>query len=168
MTISELGSLGEVIGAVELIVTLVFLAMEMRLKRKDESFRDIEQSQIRSQEFNLAVATSPSLCAVMAKWHKLTGGHFQPLPPEVSESTISDLFTEEERAALVFYFYANAMNFTMILAKFDRGSFPEANMRHHDSVVKEPSRYFTVFGNLTSPRRLGERFSADLKGLNKA
>ena len=65
MTISELGSLGEVVGAFGLIVTLVFLAMEMRLKRKDESFRDIEQSQIRSQELNLAVATSPSLCAVM-------------------------------------------------------------------------------------------------------
>ena len=49
MTISELGSLGEVVGAFGLIVTLVFLAMEMRLKRKDESFRDIEQSQIRNQ-----------------------------------------------------------------------------------------------------------------------
>ena len=168
MTISELGSLGEVVGAFGLIVTLVFLAMEMRLKRKDESFRDIEQSQIRSQELNLAVATSPSLCAVMAKWNKLTGGHFQPLPPEVSESTISDLFTEEERAALVFYFYANAMNFEMILAKFDRGSFPEANMRHYDSVVRESGRYLTVLGNLIMPRRLGERFSADLTGLNKA
>ena len=54
MTISELGSLGEVIGALGLIVTLVFLAMEMRLKKKDESFRDIEQSQIRSQELNKA------------------------------------------------------------------------------------------------------------------
>ena len=70
MTISELGSLGEVVGAIGLIVTLIFLAMEMRLKRQDESFRDIEQSQIRNQELNLAVATSPSLCAVMAKWNK--------------------------------------------------------------------------------------------------
>ena len=59
MTISELGSLGEVVGAFGLIVTLVFLAMEMRLKRQDESFGDIEQSQIRNQELNLAVATSP-------------------------------------------------------------------------------------------------------------
>ena len=44
MTISELGSLGEVVGALGLIVTLVFLGMEMRLKRQDESFRDIEKS----------------------------------------------------------------------------------------------------------------------------
>ena len=33
MTISELGSLGEVVGALGLIVTLVFLAVEMRLER---------------------------------------------------------------------------------------------------------------------------------------
>ena len=40
MTISELGSLGEVIGAFGLIVTLVFLSMEMRLARQAEESRD--------------------------------------------------------------------------------------------------------------------------------
>ena len=162
MTISELGSLGEVVGAIGLIVTLVFLAMEMRLKRQDESFRDIEQSQIRNQELNLAVATSPSLRAVMAKWNKLTGGHFQPLPPEVSESTISDLFTEEERAALVFYFYANAMNMEMVLAKLNRGGITDTTIQHYDSTLRQSAVYLTVLGNLTMPRRLGERFFADL------
>ena len=162
MTISELGSLGEVVGAIGLIVTLVFLAMEMRLKRQDESFRDIEQSQIRNQELNIAVATSPSLCAVMAKWNKLTGGHFQPLPPEVSESTISDLFTEEERAVLVFYFYANAMNMEMVLAKLNRGGITDTTIQHYDSTLRQSAVYLTVLGNLTMPRRLGERFFADL------
>ncbi|MBL6804214.1 MAG: hypothetical protein ISQ56_02720 [Pseudomonadales bacterium] len=50
MTISELGSLGEVIGAFGLIVTLIFLAMEMRLARQAEESRDLEQVQIRNQE----------------------------------------------------------------------------------------------------------------------
>ena len=76
MTMSELGSLGEVVGAFGLIVTLVFLAMEMRLARQAEESRDLEQVQIRVQELNLAVATSPSLSAIMAKWNELTGGHF--------------------------------------------------------------------------------------------
>ena len=49
MTISELGSLGEVVGAFGLIVTLVFLAMEMRLTRQAEENRDLEQVQIRIQ-----------------------------------------------------------------------------------------------------------------------
>ena len=56
MTISELGSLGEVVGAFGLIVTLVFLAMEMRLKRQAEDNRDLEQVQIRGQEMLLAAA----------------------------------------------------------------------------------------------------------------
>ena len=162
MTISELGSLGEVVGALGLIVTLVFLGMEMRLKRQDESFRDIEKSQIRNQELNLAVATSPSLCAVMAKWNKLTGGHLQPLPPKVRESTISDLFNEEKRAKLVFYFYANAMNMEMVLAKLNRGGITDTTTQHYNSMLSQSAVYLTVLGNLTMPRRLGERFFADL------
>ena len=158
MTISELGSLGEVVGAFGLIVTLVFLAMEMRMKREDESYRDLEKVQIRNQELQLSVATSPSLCSVMAKWNKLTGGHFQPLPSGVTEDSVAELFTEEERTALVFYFYGSAMNFEMILAKFDRGGIPEASMRHYDSVLRESARYLTVLGNLTMPKRLGERY----------
>ena len=71
MTISEPGSLGEGVGAFGLIVTLVFLALEMRLKRQSEDKRDLEQVQIRDQELNLAVATSPPLSAIMAKWNQL-------------------------------------------------------------------------------------------------
>ena len=83
MTISELGSLGEVIGAFGLIVTIVFLAMEMKLKREDEKYRDLEQSIIRGQEINLLAAQSHELVKVLTKWNKLTGGILQPLPESV-------------------------------------------------------------------------------------
>ena len=59
MTISELGSLGEVVGAFGLIVTIVFLAMEMRLKRQSEDNRDLEQVQVRALELQLGAAESP-------------------------------------------------------------------------------------------------------------
>ena len=108
------------------------------------------------------MATSPSLCAVMAKWNKLIGGHFQPLPLEASESTISDLFAKEEIAALVFYFYANAMNMEMVLAKLNRGGITDTIIQHYDSMLRQSAVYLTVLGNLTMPRRLGERFFADL------
>ena len=75
MTISELGSLGEAVGAFGLIVTIVFLAMESRFKRQSEDNRDLEQVQIRVQELNLAAATSPSLSAIKAKLNKLIGDH---------------------------------------------------------------------------------------------
>ena len=69
MTISELGSLGEVVGAFGLIVTLVFLAMEMRLKRQSEDNRDLEQVQIRALEIQLGTAESPELAKVLSKWN---------------------------------------------------------------------------------------------------
>jgi len=81
MTISELGSLGEVVGAFGLIVTLVFLAMEMRLKRQAEDNRDLEQVQIRALEIQLGTAENPELSKVLSKWNKLSGGIFLPLPP---------------------------------------------------------------------------------------
>ena len=128
------------------------------MKREDESYRDLEKVQIRNQELQLSVATSPSLCSVMAKWNKLTGGHIQPLPCGATEDSVAENFTEEERTALVFYFYGSAMNFEMILAKFDRGGIPEASRRHYDSVLRKSARYLTALRNLTMPKRLGKRY----------
>lgn len=53
MTISKLGSLVEVVGAFGFIVTIVFLAMEMRMKRQAEDNKDLEQVQIRAFEIQL-------------------------------------------------------------------------------------------------------------------
>ena len=75
MTISELGSLGEVVGALGLIVTLVFLAMEMRLKRQAEDNRDLEQVQIRGQEMVLALENQKISSAVQTiPWLSMVGG----------------------------------------------------------------------------------------------
>ena len=68
-------------GAFGLIVTLVFLAMEMRLKRQAEDNRDLEQVQIRALEIQLGTAENPELSKVLSKWNKLSGGIFLPLPP---------------------------------------------------------------------------------------
>ena len=86
MTISELGSLGEVIGAFGLIVTLVFLAMEMRLARQAEDNRDLEQVQTRALEIQLGASESPELSKVLSKWNMLTGGIWLPLPPHLQKA----------------------------------------------------------------------------------
>ena len=86
MTISELGSLGEVVGAFGLIVTLVFLAMEMRLKRQAEDNRDLEQVQVRGQEMLLAAAENSELSKVLSKWNKLTGAVSLPFPPYLQKA----------------------------------------------------------------------------------
>ena len=76
MTVSELGSLGEVVGAFGLIVTFVFLAMEMRMTREDGIYRDLEHLMIRSQELCMLVTQSPELADVITKFNNLTGGIF--------------------------------------------------------------------------------------------
>ena len=100
MTISELGSLGEVVGAFGLIVTIVFLAIEMRLKRQAENNRDLEQVQIRASEIQLGAAESPELSKVLSKWNRLTGGIFLPLPPYIDHGALQDIFDEEELTTL--------------------------------------------------------------------
>jgi len=158
MTISELGSLGEAVGAFGLIVTIVFLAMEMRFKRQSEDNRDLEQVQIRVQELNLAAATSPSLSAIKAMLNKLTGGHFQPLPDSMTTERMKETFDERELTMLVHYWYAAALGNEIFLTKAERGTISDASMQVYDKALKETTRYLTVLGNVTIPRRISERY----------
>ncbi|MBH73985.1 MAG: hypothetical protein CMM57_10105 [Rhodospirillaceae bacterium] len=128
MTISELGSLGEVIGAFGMIVTLVFLAMEMRLKRQAEDNRDLEQVQIRAFEIQLRAAENPELSKFPSKWNKLTGGIFQSLPPSINYATLFGIFVEEELDTLDYYHLVSAMNYETILTKSERGAIPEESI----------------------------------------
>ena len=158
MTINELGSLGEVIGAFGLIVTIVFLAMEMRMKRQDEIYRDIEHVAIRNQEINMLVAQSPQLLDVMTKFNKLTGGHFQPLPDSMTTERMKEAFDERELTMLVHYWYAAALGNEIFLTKAERGAISDASMQVYDKALKETTRYLTVLGNVTIPRRISERY----------
>ena len=158
MTISELGSLGEVVGAFGLIVTLVFLAMEMRLKRQAEDNRDLEQVQIRALEIQLGAAESPELSKVLSKWNRLTGGIFLPLPPHIDHAALQDIFDEEELTTLNYYHLASAMNYEMILTKWERGAIPEKSMKVYDTYLESSANYLVALNSGMIPRRLRERY----------
>ena len=158
MTISELGSLGEVVGALGLIVTLVFLAVEMRLKRQAEDNRDLEQVQIRALEIQLGASESPELAKVLSKWNKLTGGIWLPLPPHIDHAALQDIFDEEELTTLNYYHLASAMNYEMALTKWERGAFPEQSMKAYDAVFKSTANYLLALNSGMIPRRLRERY----------
>ena len=158
MTISELGSLGEVVGAFGLIVTLVFLAMEMRLKRQAEDNRDVEQVQIRAFEIQLGVAENPELSKVLSKWNKLTGGIWLPLPPHVDNVALQDIFDEEELTTRNYYHLASAMNYEMTLTKWERGAIPENSMKAYDAVFESTANYLVALNSGMIPRRLRERY----------
>ena len=158
MTISELGSLGEVVGAFGLIVTIVFLAIEMRMKRQDEMHSDVEKLMIRSQDLETLVAQNPALTKVMTKWNKLTGGHLQPLPKDITRETIQTIFDEEEFTILYYYLHAQAYNSELLLTKAERGAFSEKAMKHVDPVMRASAEYLTVFDNKFYPRRIKEKY----------
>ena len=158
MTISELGSLGEVVGAFGLIVTLVFLAIEMRMKRQDEMYSDVEKLMIRSQDLETLVAQNPALTKVMTKWNKLTGGHLQPLPKDITAETIQTIFDEEESTILYYYLHAQAYSTELVLTKAERGAVSEKAMKQLNPVMRASAEYLTVFGNKLYPRRLKEKY----------
>ena len=158
MTISELGSVGEVVGALGLIVTLVFLAMEMRLKRQAEDNRDVEQVQIRAFEIQLGVAENPELSKVLSKWNRLTGGIWLPLPPHIDNAALQDIFDEEELTPLNYYHLASAMNYEMTLTKWERGAIPEKSMKAYDAVFESTANYLVALNSGMIPRRLRERY----------
>ena len=158
MTISELGSLGEVVGAFGLIVTLVFLAVEMRLKRQAEDNRDVEQVQIRAFEIQLGVAENPELSKVLSKWNKLTGGIWLSLPPHIDNAALQEIFDEEELTTLNYYHLASAMNYEMTLTKWERGAIPEKSMKAYDAVFESTANYLVALNSGMIPRRLRERY----------
>ena len=158
MTISELGSLGEVVGAFGLIVTLAFLAMEMRMTREDGIYRDLEHLMIRNQELCMLVTQSPELADVITKFNNLTGGHFQPLPKDVTAQKIRETFDERELTILTNYHYANSWGAELFLTKAERGAISEDSMRMYDLGLRETTKYLTVLGNVTIPRRIKERY----------
>ena len=145
-------------GALGLIVTLVFLAVEMRLKRQAEDNKDLEQVQIQAFEIQLGAAENPELSKVLSKWNKLTGGIWLPLPPHIDHAALQDIFDEEELTTPNYYHLASAMNYEMALTKWERGAFPEESMKAYDAVFESTANYLLALNSGIIPRRLRERY----------
>ena len=91
MTLEDIGNLGEAIGSLGLLITIVFLTIEMRWSRR-ESIR-----QQRQQVFQSSLALELSLMGrkvheLERRWAEVTSGLQQPY----DENVISDAFTVEE------------------------------------------------------------------------
>jgi hypothetical protein len=91
MNLEDIGNLGEAIGSLGLLITIVFLIIEMKWSRK-ESVR-----QQREQIFQSNLALELSLMGrkvheLEHRWSEVTSDMKQPY----DRSLISDVFTEEE------------------------------------------------------------------------
>ena len=65
MTISELGSIGEFLGAIAVLVTLVYLALQIRQNTKATAALIHQARSDQAQEFHLFGANSPGFAAIL-------------------------------------------------------------------------------------------------------
>ena len=68
MNIMELGAMGELVGGVAVIASLIYVAMQLRQSTaatRAASYHAIKDS---FNEANLAIATDPALCTLWLKW----------------------------------------------------------------------------------------------------
>jgi len=74
MSWTEIGAIGELIGAIGLFISISFVAYEMKLKRGDEQAREYESVRLKAIELNFATAQSPMLSDTLSKWWQQTDG----------------------------------------------------------------------------------------------
>jgi hypothetical protein len=109
-----LGSYGEFIGSIAILVTLIYLAIQVRQVREEQIARTLEQRTEYVRDANLRAATTPSLVSALVKASDAVGGE-----PHSFVAELVDLgLTAEEATQVLNYltagFRANVSQFQTI------------------------------------------------------
>ena len=96
MSWTEIGAIGELIGAIGLFISISFVAYEMKLKRKDEQAREFESVNLKTIDLNLTAAQSPSLSGALSTWWQQTNGMWGEVKEGLTEKGLDEIFTMEE------------------------------------------------------------------------
>ena len=158
MSWTEIGAIGELIGAIGLFVSILFVAYEMKLKRKDEQAREYESVNLKTIELNLVAAQSPSLSGALSKWWQQTDGMWGDVKEGMSESKIDELFDIEEKTVLRHYWFGMMMWLNLALSKEERNSFDSSHNKRGYINILSYARLFGSMDNVTF-NRLSEKFS---------
>jgi hypothetical protein len=75
-----LGSYGEFIGSIAILVTLIYLAIQVRQVREEQIARTLEQRTEYVRDANLRAATTPSLVSALVKASDAVGGEPHSFP----------------------------------------------------------------------------------------
>ena len=97
MSWTEIGAIGELIGAIGLFISILFVAYEMKLKRKDEQAREFESLNLKVIELNLVVAQSPSLSGALSKWWQQTDGMWGEIRAGINKETLTNSSSQRKR-----------------------------------------------------------------------
>ena len=148
MSWTEIGAIGELIGAIGLFISIFFVAYEMKLKRKDEQAREFESLNLKVIELNLVVAQSPSLSGALSKWWQQTDGMWGEVKEGMSKSIIDDLFSIEEKTALKHYWISMMAWMNLALSKEERNSFDSNENRSGLVNILDYARLFGSMDNV--------------------
>ena len=158
MSWTEIGAIGELIGAIGLFISISFVAYEMKLKRGDEQAREYESVRLKAIELNFETAQSPMLSDTLSKWWQQTDGMWGEIKAEISKDTIDKLFQPEERTMMKHYWSSWALWLDLALAKEERDSFDSSkNQKGFNNIVE----YARIFGAIDNGNldRLSEKFN---------
>lgn len=107
MTISELGSLGEFVSSIAVLVTLVYLAIQVRLARAESARSALVDRGKAVREVMAMVARDESLARGMMSATRTVGATYAPPLPELVDAGLSDLeaFRVQVHYAIMLHFY---------------------------------------------------------------
>ena len=148
MSWTEIGAIGELIGAIGLFISILFVAYEMKLKRKDEQAREFESLNLKVIELNLVVAQSPSLSGALSKWWQQTDGMWGEVKEGMTKSIIDGLFSIEEKTALKHYWFSMMAWMNLALSKEERNSFDSNENRSGLVNILDYARLFGSMDNV--------------------
>ena len=147
MSWTEIGAIGELIGAIGLFISISFVAYEMQLKRGDEQAREYESLRLKAIELNFATAQSPVLSDTLSKWWQQTDGMWGEIRAGINKETIDKLFQPEEKTMMKHYWQSWVLWLDLALAKEERHSFDSSNNRKGFSNIIEYARIFGAMDN---------------------
>ena len=158
MSWTEIGAVGELVGAIGLFISISFVAYEMKLKRGDEQAREYESLRLKAIDLNFATAQSPMLSDALSKWWQQTDGMWGEIRAGFNKDTIDKLFQPEERTMMTHYWQSWILWLDLALAKEERHSFDSNKNKKGFSNVVEYARIFGAIDNANLDR-LSEKFN---------
>ena len=158
MSWTEIGAVGELIGAIGLFISISFVAYEMKLKRKDEQAREFESVNLKTIDLNLTAAQSPSLSGALSKWWQQTHGMWGEVKEGLTEKGLDELFTIEEKTALSHYWFSMMVWLNLALSKEERNSYDSHQNRRGFLNILDYARLFGSTDNATF-NRISEKFN---------
>jgi hypothetical protein len=107
MTISELGSLGEFIGSVAVLVTLIYLAIQVRLVRSESARSAMVDRGQAVRETMSMIVTDDTLARGMMNASQAVGGSYAPPLPKLLKAGLTDLeaFKVQVQYTCMFHLY---------------------------------------------------------------